>query len=246
MRGPPAFITKILRWRINQSFQLCYPYKRAASQNSFGVVGRLNQAFPLTGFYKLILEHPQIPSAHHAYYPNESEQGHDDSIVEPVDAAALVNELAQQGDIHERARVVFGSRLTGPHRREEISRKANFVAGVWVPPKPEEPDNCCMSGCVNCVWDIFREELEEWATANAKAQKALRKLEGKHLKTSKKAINVTDQFLETTSTDDDAGRAMVDIDMWEGFEDIPIGIRAFMETEKEIKSRRIGDKHIVF
>lgn len=30
--------------------------------------------------------------------------------------------------------------------------------------RPQEPDNCCMSGCVNCVWDVYREEVEEWAS----------------------------------------------------------------------------------
>jgi hypothetical protein len=43
-----------------------------------------------------------------------------------------------------------------------------------VPPKPEEPDNCCMSGCVNCVWDLYRDDMEEWSAANTEAQSRLR------------------------------------------------------------------------
>jgi hypothetical protein len=27
---------------------------------------------------------------------------------------------------------------------------------------PEPPDNCCMSGCVHCVWDLYEEELQEY------------------------------------------------------------------------------------
>lgn len=77
----------------------------------------------------------------------------------------------------DKAKVIFGSRLAGPAERAErlakIREKSTLVAGVLVPPKPDEPDNCCMSGCVNCVWERFRDEMEEWALANAEAERRL-------------------------------------------------------------------------
>ncbi|KAJ8567578.1 hypothetical protein K7X08_019786 [Anisodus acutangulus] len=35
---------------------------------------------------------------------------------------------------------------------------------VTIPPPPEKPlpGDCCGSGCVRCVWDIYYEELEEY------------------------------------------------------------------------------------
>ncbi|KAG0163992.1 hypothetical protein DFQ28_011098 [Apophysomyces sp. BC1034] len=33
---------------------------------------------------------------------------------------------------------------------------------IKLPEKPEAPDNCCMSGCVHCVWDLYQEEMEEY------------------------------------------------------------------------------------
>ncbi|KAF8102994.1 hypothetical protein N665_0189s0044 [Sinapis alba] len=35
---------------------------------------------------------------------------------------------------------------------------------VTLPPPPEkpEPGDCCGSGCVRCVWDVYYEELEEY------------------------------------------------------------------------------------
>ncbi|KAK0709307.1 oxidoreductase-like protein [Lasiosphaeria miniovina] len=81
-------------------------------------------------------------------------------------------------DVQARARVVFGSSLAGPAERAErlaaIRSRSRLVAGVLVPPRPEEPDNCCMSGCVNCVWDRYRDEMEEWAAAHAEAERRLR------------------------------------------------------------------------
>lgn len=77
----------------------------------------------------------------------------------------------------ERARVIFGSRLLGPAERADRAAarqaQATTIAGVRVPPRPEEPDNCCMSGCVNCVWDLYREDMEEWTL---KANEAKRRL----------------------------------------------------------------------
>lgn len=66
----------------------------------------------------------------------------------------------------QKARIIFGSKLGGPiERKKEIEAASYEVAGVLVPPKPAEPDNCCMSGCVNCVWDLYRDEMEEWAAS---------------------------------------------------------------------------------
>ena len=52
------------------------------------------------------------------------------------------------------ARVIFSASLSGPTYRPTAPADGT---------RPEEPDNCCMSGCVNCVWDAYREEVEAWA-----------------------------------------------------------------------------------
>jgi hypothetical protein len=92
-----------------------------------------------------------------------------------------------------------------------------MIAGVWVPPRPVEPDNCCMSGCVNCVLSQFIEDLDEWRKAKRKAEERLQMAE---------------------RGEDDAGiGADVGEGLWEGFEDIPVGLRVFMETEKRLKEK---------
>jgi len=73
-----------------------------------------------------------------------------------------------------------------------------------------------MSGCVNCTWEVFREDLEGWKGAEGRARAALAKLGG--------------------GKEDGEGGSKGGL--WEGFEDIPVGIKAFMEMEKRLKERK--------
>ncbi|WYZ35934.1 hypothetical protein EsH8_X_000581 [Colletotrichum jinshuiense] len=110
--------------------------------------------------------------------------------------------------------------------------KSTMIAGILVPPRPDEPDNCCMSGCVNCVWERYREEMEEWSATNKEAQARLREQEGAS---------------SSVSMDDDGGGSdtnpvpkdpEIAKNMWDDrlYNDVPVGIREFMKTEKKLKS----------
>jgi hypothetical protein len=138
----------------------------------------------------------------------------------------------------------------GPaERRSEIEKKSTLIAGIWVPPRPEEPDNCCMSGCVNCVWDRYRDELEEWSTARRAADANLRKEKGLEKGRSRRRKAGTGLMLEgekcakhtmTSMHDDDGGGNETnwgmdtDTDLFKG---IPVGILEFMKQEKRLKEK---------
>ena len=151
---------------------------------------------------------------------------------------------------------MFGSRLAGPaERKAEIERQSVDVAGIMVPPRPEEPDNCCMSGCVNCVWDRYRDEMEEWAEKSAAARERVLDLQRKKKKKQRAADrrDMMDAKTATpmhvvTSTDDDGGGSEgnwsaaiggLEVDGGKGdlFGNIPVGIREFMRTEKMLKEK---------
>ncbi|KZM27056.1 hypothetical protein ST47_g1835 [Ascochyta rabiei] len=146
----------------------------------------------------------------------------------------------------ERARTVFGSKPGVRERRIEIEAASKEVAGISVPPKPTEPDNCCMSGCVNCVWDMYRDEMEEWAEQSAKARVAIQARREKAESSDSMVAEQGSPSRVAVSMDDDGGGS--ETNWTEGssenrlFDDIPVGIREFMKTEKKLKQRhKVGE-----
>jgi Oxidoreductase-like protein, N-terminal len=160
-------------------------------------------------------------------------------------------------NVPEEPKILFSSRLSSPlERRSEIQKKSVLVAGVWVPPRPDEPDNCCMSGCVNCVWDRYRDEVEEWAAARKEADQALRKEKGydQGKRGRKQGLSGTGLMLgegqegaahTLVSMDDDGGGSEsnwgtgldMDYKSEDLFKGVPVGIREFMKQEKRLKEK---------
>ncbi|ORY02738.1 oxidoreductase-like protein [Clohesyomyces aquaticus] len=146
----------------------------------------------------------------------------------------------------EKARIVFGSRLAGPaERRAEIDAGSKKIAGIMVPPRPTEPDNCCMSGCVNCVWDMYRDDMEEWAAKSAQARAALQAQRSSGQATGSMAAKPGTPQHVAMSMDDDGGGSETNWAAGMGedhlFDDIPVGIREFMKTEKRLKQKHVED-----
>lgn len=242
------------------------------------------QAMPVGLYYESILNNPQpIPERKPEKPPttvNPSPQRGKKPKPPKTDTATKASSLASSPPVpnpshdsgQEKVRVIFGSRLVGPAERADrlaaIKRKSRMVAGVLVPPRPEEPDNCCMSGCVNCVWDRFRDEIEEWSAAHQKAERRLRAQEaGVTAATTAESmdtrtINVGERELDhgAVSLDDGGGggqagdRDVGDIagqgagtklnkNFWDDdlYRDIPVGIREFMKQEKRLKEKHMRD-----
>jgi len=198
------------------------------------------QASPISGYYADLST--SLPSTSH---PAPRKRG----------SLPSAPKSTEQDEVAARARIVFGSRLAGPiARRADKDRKSTDVAGILIPPRPDEPDNCCMSGCVNCVWDVYREDLEEWA-AKATEARALLAKQGKsqsgadamRLNTSASKVKGGGMVTGPASMDDDGGGSETNWNLGSSsgdlFATIPVGIREFMRTEKALKERHLREAH---
>ncbi|KAK3682312.1 oxidoreductase-like protein [Podospora appendiculata] len=165
-----------------------------------------------------------------------------------------------------RARIVFGSSLAGPAERAErlaaIRMRSRLVAGVLVPPRPDEPDNCCMSGCVDCVWDRYRDEMEAWAAAESEVERRLGAegvgaavgITGASMAAAEKDKGEPAAASLAVSMDDDGGGSsgnwqVGDVGtsprkgLWDDelYKSVPVGIREFMKQEKRLKEKHLRE-----
>lgn len=166
----------------------------------------------------------------------------------PAPVSSSLPTFVRSGDItkEERAARLFGS-IEGSGYEHHVAPDATWktINGVAVPPRPAEPDNCCMSGCVHCVWDDYRDDIEQWAGRVREAQ-----AKGQKNDETKRNIYMNRPEVEASSgsMDDDGGGSEA---LWdtpsipaatdageELFQGIPVGIREFMATEKRIRERR--------
>ncbi|RAK98012.1 oxidoreductase-like domain-containing protein [Aspergillus ibericus CBS 121593] len=194
------------------------------------------QAHPLSGYYYDILS-TRSPYRRHATPTSEPESSQE-------------SPASEAHTPQEKMAIVFGTRLAGPGRSSRYDPGSapdatwKTINGVAIPPRPEEPDNCCMSGCVHCVWDDFRDELEDWAfrLEQAKAKGAT-----KSGATDLRHTPRPEVASASGSMDDDGGGSETNWSVPKSgddlFADIPVGIREFMKTEKKLKQRHQQEGH---
>jgi hypothetical protein len=96
------------------------------------------------------------------------------------------------------------------------------------------------------VWDMYRDEMEEWAEQSAKARAAIQAKREASESAGSVATEQATPSRTAVSMDDDGGGSETN---WTGstgddklFDDIPVGIREFMKTEKKLKKRHKAEE----
>ncbi|EFR04317.1 hypothetical protein MGYG_07324 [Nannizzia gypsea CBS 118893] len=251
-RGVPSWGTH----GPNQRAATRYQHTNAKSQkNSVGKP--VHQIYPLKGYYSELLNAQSQP-----LNPSRTPQSQTTNSTSAKAAEATQSEPQKEQTPQEKFGIVFGTRLAGPgysstRYNPSASPKSAWrtINGVPIPPRPEEPDNCCMSGCVHCVWDDYRDDVEAWAQRINEAKKRDAPRRGGPRK--KKAAGPrplhdmrqnprSEVDSASTSMDDDGGGSQgswnadipTEADADALFADIPVGIREFMKTEKKLKEKR--------
>ncbi|CAK7903281.1 hypothetical protein CAAN1_07S06722 [[Candida] anglica] len=141
----------------------------------------------------------------------------------------------------ERIAKIFGGRIKGesPRSSSRILRGEPItIAGVKVPPKPIEPDNCCMSGCVNCVWELFNDDLKDWKSKRAEAAKQLVKKGGRWPENFYAPVYLLNKenLPRSIATDE---KKQEDLSKKEdGWGEVPVTIKVFAEMERKLKQKR--------
>lgn len=154
-------------------------------------------------------------------------------------------ELDKSISNEEKIAKVFGGRIKGEDRKSTsrvLRGEPRIIGGINVPDKPPEPDNCCMSGCINCVWELFDEDIKDWNEKRNKAAKKLVENGGRwpedfhaplnHLNRENFPLSLANKSDSELGLDKDKKK---DDEAWGN---VPISIRVFAEVEKRIKEKK--------
>ncbi|KAK6454858.1 oxidoreductase-like protein [Scheffersomyces xylosifermentans] len=193
-------------------------------------------------FYDLVLRTPSHPT-----HPLESSMMSDDSLNElkkhtktTFEGKYTLDNLTAEQKISR----IFGGRIKGENRKSSSRLSVGepkVIAGITVPARPREPDNCCMSGCINCVWELFNDDIKDWDSKRKIAAKKLVEAGGRwpeNFHAPLKYLNKENYPLSVAKESPEVHSKIMNKEEDENWAGVPVAIKVFAETEKLLKAKR--------
>ncbi|KAI9168244.1 hypothetical protein H9P43_007616 [Blastocladiella emersonii ATCC 22665] len=139
-----------------------------------------------------------------------------------------------------RARVVIPIPEPAPARPAAAPPSSNDADLGFTDPRPmlpEAPDNCCMSGCINCVWNLYMDDfllqsrsLRAWhAKRHAWAAAELARGAGDTAKLSAVLAESAAKMVPPASPDAERAAALAAMDPT---------VRVFWELEQQVNNKK--------
>lgn len=115
---------------------------------------------------------------------------------------------------------------------EQISNRgeiapATLIRGVRIPARPRAPgpEDCCMSGCARCVYDLYSEDLQEY---QANLEEARSQLTALSLTRAEWDETLLGQYPDASTDSKPSGKSRLE-------PDIDPSIKAFLALEQSLK-----------
>ncbi|CAO1632189.1 unnamed protein product [Sympodiomycopsis kandeliae] len=125
---------------------------------------------------------------------------------------------------------------------QSSEKKAHTIRGVAIPMKPSPPgsEDCCMSGCARCVYDLYKEDLEDYQEVLTVVRNKL--LNELGVKEEEWDADLLGKYPSSNSKDTGSTTRSADEEVDAVIAGLDPTMKAFLEMERKLKKKQQQQK----